>query len=109
MTNIKQRIEKVEKLVGVDDKDLIVVVIRLELGRTVPRFDEPVEDWLIYREGCAEARRTGMPFIVVGPDAWSEYEVRNGLEPGTLTNHPFRGKLPFEELLKAAGCQAEVE
>jgi hypothetical protein len=102
MKNIERRVRKAEDLVGIDDKDVPVMIICLEHGDAAPRFDDPVEEWLIYGKAYAEARRTGAPFIVVEPDPWNEYEMRHGLEPGTLSKHPLKGEVPFEELLAQA-------
>jgi len=107
MSSLERRIEKVEGLLDIDDKDIVVVVIQMEHGDMAPRFEEPITDWLIYRKEYADARRTGTPFMVIAPDAWAEYEARNGLEPGTLSDHPLKGKVPFEELLAVTAKQAD--
>ena len=109
--NVKKRIRKLEETVGVEDEEPLMVVVVLQPAdeATEPHFVEPIEEWLTYRQTYDEAKRhrTGAsPFI---SDPFTEYEVRHGLKPGTLSKHPQRGKVPFEELreLVASGGQSD--
>ncbi len=108
--NLEKRVEKLEGIFGVKEREPLVVVIQLQREEaTMPQFAEPVEQWRIYRDAYAKAKHSGLPFLAIDPDPFAEYELRHGLEPGTLSAHHLRGKVPFEALLKAAGCQPETE
>jgi hypothetical protein len=102
--NLKQRIEKAEKVVGINqEKDQPVIIVHLEFGSSdrVPHFPEPVEEWVTVKQKLEESRREQLPCVVIN-DPVAEYEARHGLEPGTLSNHALRGKASFEKLLAAA-------
>jgi hypothetical protein len=49
-----------------------------------------------------------LPYIVEA-NPLTEYETRHGLEPGTLTKHELRGKVPFAELLAQATGRTPVQ
>lgn len=68
-------------------------------------FPEDVREWVAYRDIFLEANRTGSP-VVIFPDRVLEYELRNNMEPGTLTKHELYGKVPFLRLLEMATATA---
>ena len=99
---IQTRLKKLEGKLGVKEEEPAILIIELAHDEaTVPHFSEPVEQWLAHHDAYAQAKRTGLPFIVVEPDPIAEYELRHELEPGTLSEHELCGKVPFDELLKA--------
>jgi hypothetical protein len=102
--NVKQRIEKAEKAVGItQEKDPPVIIVHLEFGSSdlIPHFPEPVEEWATVKRKLEESRRERLPCVVIN-DPFAEYEARHGLEAGTLSKHALRGKVPFEQLLATA-------
>jgi hypothetical protein len=66
MSNLRRRIEQAEKKLGVEDKKSVVVVILTDF----PKIDEPLEEWLTYKEAMEERRRqrrTGHVAFVADP------------------------------------------
>ncbi len=102
MSGIARRIEKAERLVGVKEEEPVVIVVRLDFGDTAPCFPEPADEWLTFKKALEDTRRSHQHVCLFETNPWSEYEVRHGLEAGTLTNHELCGKVPFVELLGAA-------
>jgi hypothetical protein len=107
--SIERRIERAEKAVGIEGEPVTVpaVIISVYWGRddTLPHFPEPVAEWVTLQKARDEACRARQPCIFE-PNPFAEYEARHGLEPGTLAQHPLRGKVPFAELLAAAAGRA---
>jgi hypothetical protein len=105
MSSIQRRIENAERRMGIRDREEpipgIVFFMDYCQDTTAPHLPEPVEEWATLRAAQEEAKQKRVPMIFMA-DPWREYEVRHGLEPGTLTEHEFRGKAPFAELLAAA-------
>jgi len=110
--DVKKRIRKLEETVGVEDKEPLMVVVVLQPAdeATEPHFAESVREWLTYRAACDEAKRRRTSVSLFISNRFTEYEVRHGLKPGTLSKHPLKGEVPFDELLaKATGQRAENE
>jgi len=101
--NIERRIERAERYVGVKEEDQPAIIISVEYGDddTLPHFPEPIGQWATLRKARDESRRARVPCVFI-PDPYAEYELRHGLEPGTLANHELRGRVPFDRLLEAA-------
>jgi len=102
--SIQRRIEKAEKAMGIQAKPVVIPALIIsnsyEEG-TSPHFPEPVEEWLTLRETVEKSDGQPLPGVLY-PDPFAEFEARHGLEPGTLTQHPMCGKVPFAELLTTA-------
>lgn len=102
---IERRIQKAERAVGIEGEPVnvpsITICMDWSTDETVPHFPEPVEGWVTRKAAFKQVEGTLLPRIFIA-DPWSEYEARHGLEPGTLTSHELRGKVPFTELLAAA-------
>ncbi len=105
MSSIQRRIENAERRMGIRDREEPIPGIVLFLDHcqdaTAPHFPEPVQEWATYRAAREEAEQKRAPMVFMA-DPWCEYEVRHGLEPGTLTEHELCGTVPFAELLAAA-------
>ena len=105
MNNIERRIVQAERAVGIEGKPALVPGIIFcpdeSFHESFPHFPEPVSEWVTVRRARDQAERTGLPCIIQA-DPCTEYEARHGLEPGTLSRHELRGKVPFAELLAAA-------
>ncbi len=97
--NLEKRIKRIEELVGIKQEEPPVFIIRLEYGNAAPRFAEPVEEWLTFKESLEEARQARRCAGVFEVNPYREYEARHGLPAGTLAKHELRGKVPFEQLL----------
>lgn len=110
MSTLQRRIERAERTVGVESGPSLVPALSILFDwggdDTVPHFPEPVEEWVTRRRALEQAERARLPYIFIA-DPYAEYEARHGLEPGTLAKHELRGKVPFAELLAAAGCAAD--
>jgi hypothetical protein len=107
--SIERRIQKAERTVGIHTKPAVIpglIMCRPYKEGVAPHFPEPADEWLTLRETVENSRRQLLPCIL-WPAPFAEYEVRYGLEPGTLANHPLCGKVPFAELLASATGQAE--
>ena len=102
--NLEQRIRKLEEKVGLENKEptMIVIVIRPTDKATEPHFEEDVGQWVTYGQTYNEERRSGTYPCIFIADPFTEYEVRHGLEPGTLANHPLKGQVVFDKLLAQA-------
>jgi len=103
--NIERRIEKAEKAVGIQAEPVTIPGITIctdwSTDNKVPHFPEPVSEWLTVTKEREAAVKNRLPQISIA-NPFAEYEARHGLAPGTLTKHPLRGKVPFDELLAAA-------
>ena len=102
---IRTRLKKLEDRLDVNREKTITLIITHPTpycNEPALCFLEPVKEWLTCRDAVEEGRRTGRPVMLI-PDPLAEFEVRHGLQPGTLTEHPQRQTISFSELLALAG------
>jgi hypothetical protein len=104
MSNIRRRIDQVEKALGLEGSPVVIPILSIALAPkapdddTVPRFPEPVEMWASYRSAVEQSVRSRMPCLFIA-NPFREYEVRHKLPEGSLSTHPLAGKVSFETLL----------
>ncbi|MBP8304414.1 MAG: hypothetical protein KBE04_09840 [Phycisphaerae bacterium] len=62
--SIERRVQKVEELVGVQDKGCPVITIRPPYQEgTVPDLPGPTDQWITFKRALAEARKARMPCV----------------------------------------------
>jgi hypothetical protein len=110
MKDVSRRLDKIEKQLNVGkETEVLHVVSHLTFqDGTAPDIPEPYEDWTTYKTALQEAvekgKVTGLEILAFDVDPFREYEVRNNLPEGILSQHELAGKIPFDELLgKATG------
>ena len=96
MKNIERRVGKIEDALNIEtDRELRSIIVTHREQATEPAFSEPVEEWLTYKRAREDAQRhmeeTGYGTFVFVADRFKEYEARNGLPEGALSNHELRG------------------
>jgi len=108
MRSISRRLEGIEKQLNIGrEKEVIHLIIRLtSQDGTAPDISEPYEDWITYKAAVEKAvesgKETGLEILLFDVDPFREYEARNNLPEGIITEHRLRGKIPFDELLERA-------
>jgi hypothetical protein len=103
--SIERRIAKAEKVIGIKGEPVlvpaIIICVDWSTDDKLPGFPEPVSEWATVARERDVAMQNLLPQVSIA-NLFAEYEARHGLEPGTLTEHDLRGKVPFAELLAAA-------
>ncbi len=80
MDNLAKRIEKLENILKINKKPMVLHIMchaALEDG-TIPTFPEPIEEWVTYKEALAEESGKQMQLFVLDPV--EEFEARKRLK-----------------------------
>ena len=108
MRDINRRINTVEKKLSIGTEKAVIRIIvhkTYEEG-TGPDIPEQYDDWITYKAALEESiecgKKIGTEFLLFAVDPFREYEARNHLQEGIMTEHRLRGKIPFDELLDRA-------
>lgn len=101
--SLRDRIRALERRLPVHDPEPPFFVRYVAGGpETEPPDLGPVEDWLTVREQLALPMEPGTCARIAYADAFEEYEQRNALPAGILSDHPLHGRVAFDELLRTA-------
>jgi hypothetical protein len=103
-TGVTRRLDRIEKLLNVDNKEKgqVVILSTPYQPGIEPEIPEPVEEWITYKQELELAENRGYVCTIFLTDRIREYEGRNDLPEGLISMHDLKGKIPFTELLDQA-------